>query len=103
MLKNEINDLKGKTDVTIDESQNALTNIEKLQCSRKTAIEFFQPVGSVINGAGVSLENSHLDKSRMLSPAIILKEPNTSLTKNTTFSYNTQAVTSVIQHNRHQS
>jgi len=32
-----------------------------------------------------------------------MKEPNTSLTKNTTFSFNTQAFTSVIQHNRHQS
>ena len=57
----------------------------------------------MFTGADNYLENSHLDKPRVLSPAIIMKEPNTALTKNTTFSFNTQAFTSVIQHNRHQS
>jgi len=41
MLKNEIHDLKYKTDETINESQNNLNNIERLQCSRKTACDFF--------------------------------------------------------------
>ena len=98
MLNNEIKDLKSKTDETINESQMTLTNIERLQCNRKSAVEFYQSVGNILGGS--SLDTSMQHPGGMLSPAIIKKEPNTSLTKNTTF---TNFTSSMIQHNRHQS
>jgi acetyl-CoA carboxylase alpha subunit len=78
MLNNEIKELKDKTDTTINESQNTLCNIEKLQCSRKSAGEFFNPVGNIFTQ---HLDASCIDKSRVHSPAIIHREPHTALTR----------------------
>jgi uncharacterized coiled-coil DUF342 family protein len=49
MLNNEISDLKSLTDNTINDSQLTLSHIERLQCSRKSACEFFQSVGNILN------------------------------------------------------